>query len=144
MVLLIQHVHPPALHHEGARSVATERCGPTLGARLRRHRILTGIPSWIRIPAEPSFGGGRIRLFDLAGFQRTRLGRDTLLGLVLVPVSLVFIFGGTYAGGRIVYGTITQPYFLGGLPLPAARVLLFAIAHALMDVATVLIPLLKA
>jgi uncharacterized protein len=61
-----------------------------------------------------------IRLFDLAGFQRTRLGRDTLLGLVLIPASLVFIFAGTYAGGWIVYGTITQPYFLGGLPLPAA------------------------
>ena len=44
-----------------------------------------------------------------------------MLGLVLIPVSLVFIFlGGTYAGGWIVYGTITQPVFLGGLPLPAA------------------------
>jgi hypothetical protein len=61
-----------------------------------------------------------IRLFDLAGFERTRLGRDALLGFALVPVSLVFIFGGTSAAGWIVYGAITQPVFLGGLPLPAA------------------------
>jgi uncharacterized protein len=61
-----------------------------------------------------------IRLFDLVGFERTRLVRDTLLGFALIPVSLVFILGGTYAGGWIVYGTVTQPYFLGGLPLPAA------------------------
>jgi hypothetical protein len=61
-----------------------------------------------------------IRLFDLAGFERTRLGRDTLLGVALIPASLVFILGGTYAAGWIVYGTITQPLFLGGLPLPPA------------------------
>jgi membrane protease YdiL (CAAX protease family) len=61
-----------------------------------------------------------IGLFDLVGFARARLVRDTLLGVALIPVSLVFIFGGTYAAGWIVYGTLTQPYFLGGLPLPAA------------------------
>jgi uncharacterized protein len=61
-----------------------------------------------------------IRLFDLAGFERTRLVRDTLLGVALIPVSLVFIFAGTYAAGWIIYGRITQPVFLGGLPLPAA------------------------
>jgi hypothetical protein len=61
-----------------------------------------------------------IGLFDLIGFQRARLVRDALLGLALIPVSLVFIFGGTYASGWIVYGTLAPPYLLGGLPLPAA------------------------
>jgi membrane protease YdiL (CAAX protease family) len=60
------------------------------------------------------------RLFDLVGFDRTRLVRDALLGVALIPLSLVFILGGTYAAGGIVYGTLTPPYFLGGLPLPAA------------------------
>ena len=61
-----------------------------------------------------------IGLFDLAGFGRARLTRDVLLGFALVPVSLVFIFAGTYAAGWVVYGTVKPPYFLGGLPLPAA------------------------
>src|SRR5262245_15808529 len=33
-----------------------------------------------------------IRLFDLAVFDRARLGRDALLGLALIPACLVFIF----------------------------------------------------
>ena len=45
-----------------------------------------------------------IRLFDLAGFERSRLGRDALLGLALVPASLVFIFAVT---SLAVYGIIT-------------------------------------
>ena len=61
-----------------------------------------------------------IGLFDLVGFERARLVRDALLGFALIPVSLVFIYGGTYAAGWIVYGTLTPPYLLGGLPLPAA------------------------
>ena len=61
-----------------------------------------------------------IGLFDLVGFERSRLGRDVLLGLALIPASLVFIFGGTYAAGWIVYGAIQQPYFLSGLPLWAS------------------------
>lgn len=61
-----------------------------------------------------------IRLFDLVGFERGSLVRDVLLGLALIPVSLVFIFGGTYAASWIVFGTVSEPYFLGGLPLPAA------------------------
>ena len=61
-----------------------------------------------------------IGLFDLVGFARARLGRDVLLGVVLIPVSLVFILGGVYAAGWIMYGTLTPPLFLGGLPLPAA------------------------
>jgi membrane protease YdiL (CAAX protease family) len=61
-----------------------------------------------------------IRLFDLVGFERARLGRDVALGLALIPVSLVFIFAGTYAAGWIVYGAVRPPVFLGGLPLAAA------------------------
>jgi uncharacterized protein len=61
-----------------------------------------------------------IRLFDLVGFERTRLVREVLLGLALIPVSLVFILGGTYAAGWLCYGTPSQPYFFGTLPLPAA------------------------
>jgi hypothetical protein len=60
-----------------------------------------------------------IRLFDLLGLERTRLGRDVLLGLALVPVSLVFIFGGVYAAGWLVYGTLTPPFNFGRLPLAA-------------------------
>jgi uncharacterized protein len=61
-----------------------------------------------------------MRLFDLVGFERTRLVRDGLLGLALIPVGLVFIFAGTYAAGWLVYGAPSQPYYFGRLPLPAA------------------------
>jgi len=61
-----------------------------------------------------------IRLFDLIGFERTRLVRDTLLGVALVPASLVFILGGIYGVGWLLYGTLTPPYLFGPLPLPAA------------------------
>jgi hypothetical protein len=62
----------------------------------------------------------RIRLFDLVGFERTRLGRDALLGFALVPVSLVFILGGIYSAGWVLYGKLSPPYLFGRLPLPAA------------------------
>ena len=61
-----------------------------------------------------------IRLFDLAGFERTRIVRDVLLGVALVPVNLVFILAGVYAAGWLLYGTLTPPYLSGPLPLPAA------------------------
>jgi hypothetical protein len=61
-----------------------------------------------------------IGLFDLVGFERARLVQDALLGLALIPVNLVFIFGGIYAAGWLVYGTLTPPYLFGGLPLSAA------------------------
>jgi len=61
-----------------------------------------------------------IRLFDLVGFERTRLVPDTLLGVALIPVSLVFIFSGIYAAGWLLYGTLTPPLLFGRLPLPAA------------------------
>jgi hypothetical protein len=61
-----------------------------------------------------------IGLLDLVGFQRARLVSDALLGLALIPVSLVFVFAGTGAAGWIIYGSPAPPYFLGGLPVPAA------------------------
>jgi hypothetical protein len=61
-----------------------------------------------------------IRLFDLVGFERERLGRDVLLGLALIPVFLVFVLGGVYAAGWLVYGRLTPPYAFVSLPLPAA------------------------
>jgi hypothetical protein len=61
-----------------------------------------------------------IRLFDLVGFERSRLVRDVLLGLALIPISLVFIFAGIFAAGWLLYGTLTPPYLHGSLPLPAA------------------------
>lgn len=61
-----------------------------------------------------------IGLFDLIGLDRTRLTRDLLFGLALIPPSLVFIFGGVYAASWLVYGTPSPPYLFGQLPLPAA------------------------
>ena len=61
-----------------------------------------------------------IGLFELVGFERDRLPRDVLAGLALIPVSLVFILGGVYATGWLLYGTLTPPYLYGPLPLPAA------------------------
>lgn len=57
-----------------------------------------------------------IGLFDLAGFERARIVRDALLGFALIPLSLVFILGGTYAAGGTVYGALTPPYLLVGRP----------------------------
>jgi hypothetical protein len=61
-----------------------------------------------------------IGLFDLVGFERARLARDVLLGLALIPASLVFILGGVYGVGWLLYGTLTPPLVFGDLPLPAA------------------------
>jgi len=61
-----------------------------------------------------------ITLLDLVGFERARRARDVLLAFALIPVSLVFILGGVFAAGWLVYGTLTPPYLYGPLPLPAA------------------------
>jgi membrane protease YdiL (CAAX protease family) len=61
-----------------------------------------------------------IRLFDLVGFERTRLVRDIALGFAIIPASLVFILGGSYAAGWLLYGTLTPLYLFGHLSLPAA------------------------
>jgi hypothetical protein len=61
-----------------------------------------------------------IGLLDLVGFERSRLVRDVLLGLALIPVSLAFILAGVYGVGWLLYGTLTPPYVGGPLPLLAA------------------------
>lgn len=61
-----------------------------------------------------------IRLRDLVGIERTKVGRDTLLGFALIPACLVFILGGVYGAGWLLYGTLTPPFLFGALPLPAA------------------------
>jgi membrane protease YdiL (CAAX protease family) len=61
-----------------------------------------------------------IRLVDLVGFARSRLARDILLGIALIPASLIFIFGGVYGAGWLLYGTLTPPLLFGSLPWPAA------------------------
>jgi hypothetical protein len=43
-----------------------------------------------------------------------------LLGLALIPPSLVFILGGVAGAGWLLYGKLGQPYLFGALPLPAA------------------------
>ena len=120
-----------------------------------------------------------IRLFDLVGFERAHLVRDALLGFALIPTSLVFILGGVYAAGWLLYGTLTslavvsvafvwslqhafmpltfdakfmafrllssvpQSVFVTLFYLRFRRLVPLAIAHALMDGASVLLPLLK-
>lgn len=76
-----------------------------------------------------------IRLFDLLGFERARLRRDVLLGLALVPTSLVLILAGTYGAGFLLYGTPSPPYFFQSLPLPAAlyAVLVFPLVWGLTE-----------
>ena len=61
-----------------------------------------------------------IRLVDLLGFERGRIGRDVLLGFALIPPYLAFILAGVYGAGWLLYGTLTPPYLFGALPLPAA------------------------
>jgi hypothetical protein len=64
--------------------------------------------------------GEGIRLVDLVGFERSRLARDAWLGIALVPIGLLLILLGTYAGGWLVYRTLTPPFLFSPLPLPAA------------------------
>lgn len=61
-----------------------------------------------------------IRLIDLIGFDRKRLGRDVLLGLALILPSLLFIFAGNYGSSLLIYGTLDPPQIFEPLPLVAA------------------------
>jgi membrane protease YdiL (CAAX protease family) len=61
-----------------------------------------------------------IRLLDLIGFDRNRLGRDVLLGLALIPACLLFIFGGVAVSSLLVYGHVGSPQFSEPLPFIAA------------------------
>jgi membrane protease YdiL (CAAX protease family) len=59
----------------------------------------------------------RVTLLDLIGFDRNRLGRDFLFGLVLIPPSLLLILGGNFASSLVVYGNSDAPQIFGPLPL---------------------------
>lgn len=66
-----------------------------------------------------------IRLAHLIGFDRGRLSRDVLLGLVLIPACLIFIFGGIAISSFLIYGGVGLPQFGEPLPLlPALHALL--------------------
>lgn len=60
------------------------------------------------------------RLVDLLSFERKRLVRDLLLGLVLIAPSLLFILGGISAASLLIYGSPQAPRIFEPLPLPAA------------------------
>mgnify|MGYP002620266390 FL=1 len=66
-----------------------------------------------------------IALIDLIGFDRGRLWRDALLGLALIPPSLIFIFGGIAISSFAIHGGVGLPQFGEPLPwLPALYALL--------------------
>ena len=57
-----------------------------------------------------------IRLFDLVGWELTRPGRDVLLGLGIIPASLIFVLAGSVTTGWLLYGHAVPPVLFGGLP----------------------------
>ena len=79
-----------------------------------------------------------IALGELAGFDRRTLGRDLLLGLLLIPPSLLFILGGNYGSCWLVYGRFELPAVFGALPLWAAlyAVLVFPLLWGVVEQAT--------
>lgn len=77
----------------------------------------------------------RISLRDLISFDRDRWRRDVLLGLGLIPISLVFIFAGIWASSYLVYGRIHAPGLYQPLPLLPAlyAVLVFPLVWGLTE-----------
>ncbi len=62
----------------------------------------------------------KLALIDLIGFDRTRLGRDILLGFALIPPSLLLILGGNTASSLLVFGSPHAPDIFEPLPLWAS------------------------
>jgi membrane protease YdiL (CAAX protease family) len=57
-----------------------------------------------------------LRLTDLLGFDRRRLGRDVLIGLGLILVMFpITIIGGTMLASQLVFGTLEAPMYAGDL-----------------------------
>jgi uncharacterized protein len=79
-----------------------------------------------------------IRLIDLTGFDHKRLGRDVLLGLALIPPSLLLILAGNYGSSLVAFGNLGAPDVLAPLPLPAAlyAVLVFPLVWGITEQAT--------
>jgi uncharacterized protein len=61
-----------------------------------------------------------ISLRDLFSFDRSRWRGDVLLGLCLIPISLLFIFAGIRGSSYLVFGTWQPPALFQRLPLSAA------------------------
>ena len=61
-----------------------------------------------------------IALRDLLSFDRSRWRGDVLLGLCLIPVSLLFIFSGIRASSHLVFGAWQPPALFQRLPLAPA------------------------
>ena len=78
------------------------------------------------------------RLINLTGFDRKRLGGDVLLGLALIPPSLLLILAGNYASSLAAFGNLDAPDVLAPLPLPAAlyAVLVFPLVWGITEQAT--------
>lgn len=57
---------------------------------------------------------------DLLSFDRSRWRSDILLGLCLIPFSLLLIFAGIRASSHLVYGTWQPPALFQHLPLAPA------------------------
>ena len=76
-----------------------------------------------------------IALSDLIGFERGRWRRDVVFGLGLVPVSLLFIFGGISISSFLVFGTAQPPALFRPLPLLPALygVLVFPLVWGLTE-----------
>lgn len=79
-----------------------------------------------------------ITLLDLTGFDRKRLGRDFLLGLALIPPSLLFILGGNFASSFLVYGGLDPPKIFSPLPLLPSlyAVLVFPLVWGIVEQTT--------
>jgi uncharacterized protein len=79
-----------------------------------------------------------IGLGDLIGFDRKRLGRDVLLGLAIIPPSLLLILGGNALSSLLVYGSVHAPDIFAPLPLWAAlyAVLVFPLVWGITEQTT--------
>jgi hypothetical protein len=79
-----------------------------------------------------------IRLIDFAALDRDRLGRDILLGLALIPVSLLLILAGNYGSSLLVFGNLDAPDVFTRLPLMPAlyAVLVFPLVWGITEQAT--------
>jgi len=77
----------------------------------------------------------RIRLRDLMRFDRDRWRGDLVLGLGLIPVSLLFIVAGISTSSYVVFGTIDAPGLYQPLPLLPAlyAVLVFPLVWGLTE-----------
>lgn len=80
----------------------------------------------------------RIALLDLTGFDRSRLGRDMLLGIGLIPPSLLLILAGNYCSSFLVFGNLSAPDVFAPLPLLPALygVLIFPLVWGITEQTT--------